>query len=84
MISFNNKNYINDLHLENYTYPIDIHYKKDIINNTLNFYLKYHPNYNINAFNQLSLSTIETIIKHNKVIKIDNQIKNILLNQFSE
>lgn len=74
MLIQNNKNYIQDLYLENYTYPIDIHYKKDIINNTLNFYLKYHPTFNINAFNQLSLSTLEEIIKHDKVIKIENQI----------
>lgn len=66
--------YISDLYLENYTYPIDIHYKKDIINNTLNFYLSHHPTFNINAFNQLSYLTIEQIIKYDKAIKIENKI----------
>ena len=68
-----NNDYMHDLYIENFTYPIDIYYKKDVIKNTVDFYQEHHPTFNIKAFNQLSYNTIEQIIKYDKTINIHNQ-----------
>ena len=65
--------YYNDLYIENYTYPVDIYYKKDVIENTLNYYIHHHPTFNINQFNQLSNECLEQLVKDDKTICIDNQ-----------
>ncbi len=68
------KNYYDDLYIENYTYPINIYFTAEIIKNTIDVYIDNHPNFNYNTVKQIPEHCFQHIVKHDKVISINENI----------
>jgi len=72
--NFLKKDYYDDLYLENYTYPVNIYFTKDLVENTIALYHGHHPSFNYDVVTHIPYHCFEQIVKHDKVIVINEHI----------